>query len=160
VARVTAFSTVDRAAQQVGPAHRMVMSSEVCVEDGALLRRRVGNHFQQEPARIDAMAGSKIGRPSKGDRTVLYSRVPTNVVNRIKEEAARRGLPYADVVAEILCDHYGEVAHSHTKESRGGRSPFAIITDGLKTGDADDLLGGETSWLSLTRPGTCCSEPS
>jgi hypothetical protein len=95
----------------------MVMSSEVCVEDGALLRRRVGNDFQQEPARIDAMAGSKIGRPSKGDRTVLYSRVPTNVVNRIKEEAARRGLPYADVVAEILCDHYGEV-YTHTAQLR------------------------------------------
>jgi hypothetical protein len=52
---------------------------------------------------------AKIGRPSKGDRTVLYSRVPTSVVERIKSEAARRGLPYADVVAEILCDHYGEV---------------------------------------------------
>ena len=63
------------------------------------------------------MAGSKIGRPSKGDRTVLYSRVPTNVVNRIKEEAARRGLPYADVVAEILCDHYGEV-YTHTAQLR------------------------------------------
>lgn len=62
------------------------------------------------------MAGSKIGRPSKGDRTVLYSRVPTSVVDRIKAEAVRRGLPYADVVAEILCDHYGEV-YPHTRRS-------------------------------------------
>ncbi|SDY96608.1 hypothetical protein SAMN05661080_05155 [Modestobacter sp. DSM 44400] len=52
---------------------------------------------------------AKMGRPSKGDRTVLYSRVPTSVVERLKAEADARGLPYADVVAEILCDHYGEV---------------------------------------------------
>jgi hypothetical protein len=32
-----------------------------------------------------------------------------------------------------------EVTSSHTKESRGGRSPFKILTDGLATGDADDL---------------------
>jgi hypothetical protein len=32
-----------------------------------------------------------------------------------------------------------EVTHSHMKESRGGRSPFAIIMDGLRTGDAGDL---------------------
>jgi Replication protein len=32
-----------------------------------------------------------------------------------------------------------EVTSSHTKESRGGRSPFGIVTDGLRTGDADDL---------------------
>src|SRR4051795_2628410 len=32
-----------------------------------------------------------------------------------------------------------EVTSSHIKESRGGRSPFGIVTDGLRTGDADDL---------------------
>jgi hypothetical protein len=32
-----------------------------------------------------------------------------------------------------------EVTYSHMKESRGGRSPFKILTDGLQTGDADDL---------------------
>src|SRR4051794_1660166 len=32
-----------------------------------------------------------------------------------------------------------EVTYSHTKESRGGRSPLGIVTDGLQTGDADDL---------------------
>jgi hypothetical protein len=32
-----------------------------------------------------------------------------------------------------------EVTYSHTKEARGGRSPFGIVTDGLRTGDADDL---------------------
>jgi Replication protein len=32
-----------------------------------------------------------------------------------------------------------EVTYSHMKEARGGRSPFKILTDGLRTGDADDL---------------------
>jgi hypothetical protein len=32
-----------------------------------------------------------------------------------------------------------EVTSSHTKQSRGGRSPFGIVTDGLRTGDASDL---------------------
>lgn len=51
---------------------------------------------------------AKIGRPSKGDRTVIYTRAPTTVIDKVKAEAARRGLPAADVVAEILCEHYGE----------------------------------------------------
>jgi hypothetical protein len=32
-----------------------------------------------------------------------------------------------------------EVTYSHMKQSRGGRSPFRIVTEGLRTGDADDL---------------------
>jgi Replication protein len=32
-----------------------------------------------------------------------------------------------------------EITSSHTKEALGGRSPFKILTDGLQTGDADDL---------------------
>jgi Replication protein len=32
-----------------------------------------------------------------------------------------------------------EVTYSHMKEARGGRSPFKILIDGLRTGDADDL---------------------
>jgi hypothetical protein len=45
-----------------------------------------------------------------------------------------------------------EVTSSHTKESRGGRSPFAIVTDGLETGDADDLdLWGEWEQASFGR---------
>jgi hypothetical protein len=45
-----------------------------------------------------------------------------------------------------------EVTSSHTKESRGGRSPFKILTDGLRTGDADDLdLWGEWEQSSYGR---------
>lgn len=54
------------------------------------------------------MAGGKRGRPSKGDRTVLWARVPTEVADEVKAEAARRGLPYGDVAAEILSAHYGQ----------------------------------------------------
>jgi Replication protein len=42
-----------------------------------------------------------------------------------------------------------EITSSHTKEARGGRSPFKILTDGLATGDADDLdLWGEWEQVS------------
>ncbi len=45
-----------------------------------------------------------------------------------------------------------EITSSHTKESRGGRSPFAIVTDGLRTGDAEDLdLWGEWEQASFGR---------
>jgi Replication protein len=45
-----------------------------------------------------------------------------------------------------------EVTSSHTKESRGGRSPFKILTDGLVTGDAEDLeLWGEWEEASFGR---------
>ncbi len=63
------------------------------------------------------MAGGKIGRPSKGDRTVLWSRVPTEVADAVKAEAARRGLPYGDVAAEILSAHFG-VDYAPTRTSR------------------------------------------
>ena len=60
---------------------------------------------------------AKIGRPSKGDRTVMYCRVPTEVADLIKAEADGRALPYADVVAEILAAHYG-VDYAPTRSSR------------------------------------------
>jgi hypothetical protein len=46
----------------------------------------------------------------------------------------------------------GEITSSQTKESRGGRSPFKLLTDGLRTGDADDLdLWGEWEQSSFGR---------
>jgi hypothetical protein len=45
-----------------------------------------------------------------------------------------------------------EITSSHTKESRGGRSPFGIVTDGLRTGDATDLdLWAEWEEASFAR---------
>src|SRR4051795_6089819 len=45
-----------------------------------------------------------------------------------------------------------EVTYSHMKESRGGRSPFKILIDGLQTGDASDLdLWGEWEQASYGR---------
>jgi hypothetical protein len=63
------------------------------------------------------MAGGKPGRPSKGDRTVLWSRVPSEVGDAIRAEATRRGLPYGDVCAEILSAYYG-VDYAPTRTSR------------------------------------------
>ncbi len=53
------------------------------------------------------MTRSRMGRPSKGDRRVLYSRPPAVVAERVEQEAARTGLPMSDVVANILAAHYG-----------------------------------------------------
>ena len=45
-----------------------------------------------------------------------------------------------------------EVTSAHTKESRGGRSPFKILTDGLQTGDCQDLdVWGEWEQASFGR---------
>jgi hypothetical protein len=44
-----------------------------------------------------------------------------------------------DNLAQYFTKLAREVTSSHTKESRGGRSPFKLLTDGLRTGDADDL---------------------
>ena len=63
------------------------------------------------------MAGGKRGRPSKGDRTMLWARVPTEVADAVKAEASRRGLPYGDVAAEILSAHYGK-DYAPTRTSR------------------------------------------
>jgi hypothetical protein len=45
----------------------------------------------------DGVMAAKRGRPS----------------NTIKADATRRGMPYGDVVAEILCAHHGKV-YEHT----------------------------------------------
>jgi hypothetical protein len=44
-----------------------------------------------------------------------------------------------DNLAQYFTKLAREVTSSLTKESRGGRSPFKLLTDGLQTGDADDL---------------------
>ena len=63
------------------------------------------------------MAGGKRGRPSKGERSVLWTRVPADVGDAIRAEANRRGLPYGDVCAEILSAHYG-VDYTPTRTAR------------------------------------------
>jgi len=50
---------------------------------------------------------SRTGRPSKGDRVVIYSRPSREVAERIEREAAATGLPMSDVVANILAEHFG-----------------------------------------------------
>ena len=49
---------------------------------------------------------ARTGRPSKGDRVVIYSRAPREVAERIEREAAEAGLPMSDVVANILAAHF------------------------------------------------------
>jgi hypothetical protein len=49
---------------------------------------------------------NKGGRPSKGDREELKTRVPTPLARLVKADAKARGLRYTDHLAEILADHY------------------------------------------------------
>jgi Replication protein len=51
----------------------------------------------------------------------------------------RRASLQADNLSRYFTKLAREITSSHIKESRGGRSPFKIVTDGLQTGDADDL---------------------
>lgn len=60
--------------------------------------------------RITAMAtstSSRIGRPSKGDRKVMYSRVPAEIAALVEAEAQEQALPYSDVIANALAAHFG-----------------------------------------------------
>jgi hypothetical protein len=56
-------------------------------------------------------AAKKIGRPSKGDRQVVWSRIATPRVRDLQELAAARGLPVSDVVDALVAvglDHVTE----------------------------------------------------
>lgn len=63
------------------------------------------------------MADAKRGRPSKGERTLLWARVPADVADAIKEQATRRGVAYGDVCAEILSAAFG-VDYAPTRANR------------------------------------------
>jgi hypothetical protein len=63
------------------------------------------------------MAGGKKGRPSKGDRSFMYTRVPNEVAQAIRDQATRRGIAYGDVIAEMLCAAHG-VDYAPTRANR------------------------------------------
>ena len=45
-----------------------------------------------------------MGRPSKGDRDVFYTRPPRAVGNAIRAESVRRGMTMSDYIAAILAN--------------------------------------------------------
>jgi len=47
------------------------------------------------------------GRPSKGERVRMLSRVPTPVAEAVRAEAERLNLGWSDVIANALADRYG-----------------------------------------------------
>ncbi len=51
--------------------------------------------------------GRKIGRPDKGDRDVLYTRVPREVGDAIRARAEETGMTISDVVAAFAADALG-----------------------------------------------------
>jgi len=47
------------------------------------------------------------GRPSKGERVRVMSRVAPGVAEALRSEAERLDLSYSDVIANALAAHYG-----------------------------------------------------
>jgi hypothetical protein len=54
-----------------------------------------------------AQRQERTGRPSKGDRRVLYSRVPREIADRVEADADRLQLGLSDIVANALAHYYG-----------------------------------------------------
>lgn len=57
--------------------------------------------------RMAKRRGLSPGRPSKGDRKVMYSRVPRPIAELVEAEAERLDLAYSDVIANALAVYYG-----------------------------------------------------
>lgn len=63
--------------------------------------------------------GRPNGRPSKGDRVVVYSRMPRPQAEAVKQLADARGMPVSDLVAGLVAlglRHQGELP-APTQES-------------------------------------------
>ncbi len=47
------------------------------------------------------------GRPSKGDRWLVYARLPRELANLFQAEADQLGLTYNDLLTNLAAEHYG-----------------------------------------------------
>jgi hypothetical protein len=47
------------------------------------------------------------GRPSKGQRKVMATRVPLEIAELVTAEAERLDLAFSDVIANALAEHFG-----------------------------------------------------
>jgi hypothetical protein len=47
------------------------------------------------------------GRPSKGDRWLVYARLPRELADLFQAEADRLGLTYNDLLTNLTAEHYG-----------------------------------------------------
>jgi len=53
------------------------------------------------------MERRKTGRPSKGDRRLASYKLPTPLLEAVREHAARRGMTVTDLVGELLAAEVG-----------------------------------------------------
>lgn len=53
------------------------------------------------------MERKKIGRPSKGDRRLASYKLPTPLLEAVREHAAQRGMTVTDLVGELLAAEVG-----------------------------------------------------
>ncbi len=52
-------------------------------------------------------ARGRTGRPSRGDRWPVYTRLPRHVADRFQAEADRLNVSYNDLLATFAAEHYG-----------------------------------------------------
>lgn len=65
------------------------------------------------------------GRPSKGDRHRFAPKVPRAAADVLMAEADRRGCTYGDLIAFIVCQHFGvEMAEPGLNRSREEQLPL------------------------------------
>ena len=77
------------------------------VPDVLATHRRGCRLSASDPAKVALMSG-RIGRPSKGDRVVLYSRPHREVRAAVEASAAKAGYDaVSDYVAAVLANHEG-----------------------------------------------------
>ena len=57
---------------------------------------------------MSVQEASRLGRPSKGQRVILYTRLPRPLATLFTEEAAAVGNSQSDHLALILMDRYGD----------------------------------------------------
>ena len=68
--------------------------------------RRVATGYTPTCGKLLAMAGNKVGRPSKGDRHVTSLRVPRDVYEQIKGDADTAGVSVVDWLNHVVWTYY------------------------------------------------------
>ena len=102
---MTAHANLHPAPAVVQPADHQMSSNcaRLGVSRGGSLitASRTGSLFNVNRRRPGA------GRPSKGDRWLVYARLPRELADLFQAEADRLGLTYNDLLTNLAAEHYG-----------------------------------------------------
>jgi hypothetical protein len=83
-------------------------------------RVAVRRHCFQQAPELDGGMARRTGRPSKGDRVVVYTRVPRPVGDAIRAISDKTGMAMSDVVAALAAKGLGmpEYAPEHVPDEQ------------------------------------------